>query len=169
MRFCVCPFGLQLWLQPACPVGQVFDAGALAAGGRIIGKFMQLFAGEFVAFAAMIQLFALYTGFDGAAFCPIRLFDVGAAGAFHDLSVLAFAAFETATGFEHGMVHSFMNMGIKNWNKMTHKVYQRAYFRVNLQPAAGVWYNSVVRFLSGGVIPQSAGRWDGCEADLMEC
>jgi hypothetical protein len=74
---------------------------------------VQLLAVKFVAFAAMLQLLALHTVFDGAALCPVRLFDVGAAGAFHDLSVLAFAAFKTATGFEHGMVHSFMNVGIR--------------------------------------------------------
>ena len=89
------------------PIGQLLDARAFAVSGGVIGKFMQLLAGEAVALAAVHQLFALHAVFDGAFFVPIGFFDLKAAFALHDLAVFAFAAKQAAAGFHHKPDFSF--------------------------------------------------------------
>ena len=86
------------------PVGQLLDTRALAVSSGVVGKFMQLLAGEAVALAAVHQLFTLHAVFDGAFLVPVGLFDLEAAFALHDLAVFAFAAKQAAAGFDHGFV-----------------------------------------------------------------
>ena len=83
------------------PVPALVDAVAFAARQRVVGELVQLLAGKVRAEAAVFQAFALAAVLDGTALAPIGLLHFQAAGAFHDVSVFAFAALHAAARLDH--------------------------------------------------------------------